>query len=101
MVRQGFRGGATAELCTAATANARGATTAALRGAARAALRGAATAVLRGVEVVASGAEVVVLVWRLVDQQTVNGEGFVAWRRGGSWCGERRRKQTTNGAKWR
>ena len=91
------------------TAEARGAATTTLRGAARAALRAAATAeapgaalaALRGVEVVASGAKVAVLVWTLVDQQTVNKEGFVGWRCGGSWCGERRRKQTANGAKWR
>jgi len=76
VVRRGFRGGVTAELRSATTAEARGATTAALRGAATAEARGAATAALRGVKVVVSGAKVVVLVWRLVDQ---NGKG--------SWCG--------------
>ncbi|QCD99133.1 hypothetical protein DEO72_LG7g413 [Vigna unguiculata] len=54
----------------------RGATTTTLRGATTAEARGAATAALRGVKVVVSGAKVVVLVWRLVDQ---NGKG--------SWCG--------------
>ena len=72
------------ELCTAATTEARGAATAALRGATRATLRGAATTEAPGAATAAlRGVEVVVLVWTLVDQQMVNGEGFVAWRCGG------------------
>ncbi|QCE14806.1 hypothetical protein DEO72_LG11g1812 [Vigna unguiculata] len=84
VVRRGFRGGAIVELCTAATTEARGAATAALRGATRATLRGAATTEAPGAATAAlRGVEVVVLVWTLVDQQMVNGEGFVAWRCGG------------------
>jgi len=61
------------------------------RGGATTALRGAVIAALRGVEVVVCGVEASRPKWK----------GFVAWRHGGSWCGEQRRKKTTNGAKWR